>query len=648
LSYLERAAALWARPRVRLSVAAVAFAVLTAVTVVIGHYRMFTGFAAYDDEGYMLTALKGFVNHGHLYDQVFTQYGPFYYEFWGGIFSGLGITVTHDHGRIAALSTWIVASLLLGLVTMRLTRSLFLGLATQLLAFTALWVAIVEPMHPGGLISVLLAVIVGIACFVKRRSSPYAMALLGAAVAALFLVKINLGGFAVASVALVCFAEYEVLSSKRWLRIAMEVLFVAIPFLLMKGDLGAGWARHYAIHVAAAALAIVLALRARESDKRPTVELGWLVGGFLVLAVVCIAAILGAGTSVSGLIEGIIRQPLRQAGAFTIPWQLSRRLYAVDVVAIGAAAAYWYASKRRSGGAGPVWQVLVSLFSLGIGITMALSVTGKMLPFEAGEVPGYSISMLPFAFLALVAPPPSLASRDLAFGRLLLPVLAVLQALHAYPVAGSQTMWSSLLLIPVGILCVGNGVRGLADLVTEPSDRMALAGFAAVCVVVFSWFGVNAYIREPEREAHGAYDAAVPLNLPGAEDIRDLNPEEVQILPEITKAIDEDCNSLVMLPGMDSFYLWTEQEPPSYTATGWPTLFDDSHQEKVIEATRDIPDLCLLKNIPLAAGWGNGKIPRGPLVDYMNHDFKQLTKIQNYQLLRRDKPVPNYDPSTGA
>ena len=474
------------------------------------------------------------------------------------------------------------------------------------------------------------------------------MALLGAAVAALFLVKINLGGFAVASVALVCFAEYEVLSSKRWLRIAMEVLFVAIPFLLMKGDLGEGWARHYAIHVAAAALAIVFALRARESDKRPTAELGWLVGGFLVLAVVCIAAILGAGTSVSGLIEGIIRQPLRQAGAFTIPWQLSRRLYAVDVVAVGAAAAYWYASRRRGGGAGPVWQVLVSLFSLGIGITMALSVTGKMLPFEAGEVPGYSISMLPFAFLALVAPPPSLASRDLAFGRLLLPVLAVLQALHAYPVAGSQTMWSSFLLIPVGILCVGNGVRGLAALVTEPSDRMALAGFAAVCVVVFSWFGVNAYIREPEREAHGAYDAAVPLNLPGAEDIRDLNPEEVQILPEITKAIDEDCNSLVMLPGMDSFYLWTEQEPPSFTATGWPTLFDDSHQEKVIEATRDIPDLCLLKNIPLAAGWGNGKIPRGPLVDYMNHDFKQLTKIQNYQLLRRDKPVPNYDPSTGA
>ncbi len=60
----------------KLGVAALAFAAVTFVTVLIAHPRMFGGFMGYDDEGYMLVALKGFVNHGELYDRVFTQYGP--------------------------------------------------------------------------------------------------------------------------------------------------------------------------------------------------------------------------------------------------------------------------------------------------------------------------------------------------------------------------------------------------------------------------------------------------------------------------------------------------------------------------------------------------------------------------------------------
>lgn len=640
MTYLDRAMGLWARPRLKMAVSVVAFALVTVGTILIAHPRMFTGFAAYDDEGYMLTALKGFVNQGHLYDRVFSQYGPFYYEFWGGIFSVFGITVTHDHGRTAAMITWIFASLALGLATARMTKSLLLGLATQMLVFSALWVAIVEPMHPGGLISVLLATIVCIACFVRGRPSPYAMALLGAAVAALLLVKINLGAFAVASVALACVANYEALSSRRWVRIPVEALFVAIPFLLIGSHLDEGWARHYAIQVGAAALAVVIGLRARDSEKRATEELGWLAGGFVVFAVVVCVTILGSGTSVTGLIEGVIRQPLRQAGAFTVPWQLSDRLYGIDVLGVGTAAAYWYATRKRREAPGAAWQAIVSLFSLGIGVFMALSVIGKMLPFDSGQLPGYVLSFLPLVWLALIAPPRSLASPDLSFARLLLPLLAVLQALHGYPVAGSQTMWSSFLLIPVGALIAGNGFRGLADLVTVDADRIALAGLAAVSVVVFGWFIVNATLREPLHEARGNYNAATPLGLPGAEDIRLSNPEEVEILRAVTAAIDENCSALIMLPGMDSFYLWTEQEPPSgFTATGWPTLFDDAHQARVIEETRSISNLCLLKNIPLALNWGNGKIPRGPLIEYMHEGFVPVTKIQNYLLMRREQAL---------
>jgi len=628
VSLLEAAARQWARRPVRIVVALLAFAAVTVLTALIAHPRMFSSFASYDDEGYMLTALKGYVNHGHLYDDVFTQYGPFYYEAWGGLFSLLGLTVNHDNGRTVTMVAWILSGLLLGLATMRMTRSLLLGLATQALAFTALGVLTNEPMHPVGIIAVLLAVAVVISCFVSARPSPYAMALLGATVAALVLVKINVGFFAAASLAFACVVSYPVLSVRRWLRPAAELVFVAIPFVLMLSKFGEGWARHYAVHVAIAALAVVVALRAREAEGRANEELPWLIGGFLIFTAASCLVILATGTSPHSLVDGVISQPLRQSDAFTIPMQMARRGYALDLLALGAAGAYWY-SRRRGGVEGPAWLALVSLFSIGVGVLMALSVNGTALPWDSSSFSGYQQSMLCFAWVALIALPGS--SPSTAFARLLLPLLAVLQALHAYPVAGSQTLLAAFLLIPVGALCVANGVRGIATAIGDGADRRALAGFGVVAAVVLLWFVGNSYLREPLRSAPGAYDANVALELPGSSSIH-LGEEEAQLYERVTATLDRNCPAIVMEPGMDSFYLWTEQEPPSFTATGWETLFDETHQRRVIEDTRGIAGLCLLRNPALAAGWGESP---GPLVSYLEEGFQPLAKVGDYELLKR-------------
>ena len=235
-----RAAALGGDRRVRIVVAILGFAVVTALTALLAHPRMFTGFTAYDDEGYMLTALKSFVAGKHLYDQVFTQYGPFYYELWGGIFSLFGITVTHDAGRNVVTVVWVLSSLLFGLGILRITRSIVLGLGTQILAFNALYVLTNEPMHPVGLVALLLATIVAIATFVGDGGSRWALALLGAAVAALVLTKINVGFFALVSVALACAVSYEALWGRRWPRLLIEAAFIAIPILLMAGKFHEG------------------------------------------------------------------------------------------------------------------------------------------------------------------------------------------------------------------------------------------------------------------------------------------------------------------------------------------------------------------------------------------------------------------------
>jgi hypothetical protein len=487
-----------------------------------------------------------------------------------------------------------------------------------------------EPMHPGGIICLLLAAIVVIASLARARTSPYAMAALGAAVAALLLVKINLGAFAVTSVALACVVSYPLVGRWRLLRPLVELGFIAIPFLLMLSKFGEGWARHYALHVALAAFAVVVVLRAREVQRRPAEELPWLLGGFLVLAAVVCVAIVGAGTSLHGLYEGIIGQPLRQADAFTIPLELSRRGYAIDLIGVGAACAYWYA-RRRGGDPGAAWIALTSVFAIGVGLEMVLSVGGKALPWDVNNLAYYQLSMLCFVWVALMAPPPG-SSPETAFARLLVPLLAVLQALHAFPVAGSQTMWSAFLLIPVGAICVANGVRGLAAVVPDHLDRRALAGAGALAALVLLWFIANATLREPLDSARAGYDGGVSLGLPGSERVH-LNEEEVASYRSVTKAIVDNCPATVMLPGMDSFYIWAEQEPPSYTATGWETLFDEAHQRRVIEDTRDIRGLCLLRNRAIAAGWGEAP---GPLVSYLERpDFKLIYQYGDYELLQR-------------
>lgn len=617
-------------PKLRLALAAVGFGAVTLATCLIAHPRMFTGFVFADDEGYMLVALDSFLNQGALYDDVFSQYGPFYYEAWGLLFSLFGIEVTHDAGRIATLVVWVLTSLVAGIATARMVGSLLLGMATQLLVFTALGTLTGEPMHPGGLICLLLAVIFAISCGIGRGISTGPMALLGGAIAALILVKVNVGAFALAAVILVCSATYPAITSRRWVRLAIEIGFVSLPILLIASQLGEAWARQYAAHVAIAALAIVIVLRTRSPGARSDEELLWLFGGLALTAAAICLAVLGSGTSPGGLLDGVIGQPLRQADAFTIPLLAPSELIVIDLIALAIAFAYRHAAR---GNPSRSWLAVFYVLSIGVGLALALSAAGRSLSLEVNLSPGYRMGLLAFAWVALIPGPKQMAGFT-GFARILLPPLAVLQALHAYPVAGSQIAWSVFLLIPVGALCIANGVRGLADCVSEPRERRSLAIAGSLVAVALAAFVVSSTVRVPLRDARAVYNALEPLDLPGTS--ARVQPSEADLYRGVTAAIQRNCRSLLMLPGMNSYYLWTEQDPPTgFNATAWPTLFDDDLQQRVVSATESIDGLCLLENAPLAAGWSGGTIPDAPLVRYMQQRFEPIASFGDYRLLKR-------------
>jgi hypothetical protein len=624
---------LWANPWLRIAIGLVAFVAVTIATVKIAVPRMHVILTVYDDEGYMLTALNSFVDRGSLYDEVFSQYGPFYFGVWGGLFSTLGIPVDHEHGRVVTGVVWVGSSLALGLATWWMTRSAFLGVGVQALCFSALIVLGSEPMHAGGMVTLLLAAIVCIACFVGRGFSPWPLALLGGALAALILTKVNVGGFALVALALVCAYSYPVISSRRWPRVAVEVGFVALPILLMSSKLGEDWVRQYAFHVSIAALAIVIALRARSDEARQTEELWWIGGGLLAVGLTSCLAILGSGTSPGGLIEGVLLQPLQQDDAFSLQLPLADSIWIFDAVALIGVIAYW-AVRRRGGAPGPLAQTALWALVAVIGLEIALSVIGRTVPWDSLSMEGHAFSFLAFAWVALI-PAPAGARTPAAFARLLLPPLAVLQALHAFPVAGSQMMWSTFLLIPVGAICVANGVSGIAATLPR-SGRLPAAAVGLAAAVALAVHVGNATLRDPLDEARFLRDTRVPLGLPGAESLR-MGPEEVDVYNRLVAAIDRRCPAFVTEPGMGSFYVWSQQEPPTgQNATAWMTLFDDERQRQVIEDTRRIKGLCLVRNELLVQAWTHGKPAEGPLARYLDRGFTPITEVGGYELLQRD------------
>ena len=117
---------------------------------------IFTTFVDYDDEGTLLVSLNAFAHGDALYKDVFSPYGPFFFEFFGAIFS-LGPHVDNDTSRLLVIVIWVGTSLLIGLACQRLTGRLALGGAGMIVAFAALYALFPEPMHPHGLLVLLLA-----------------------------------------------------------------------------------------------------------------------------------------------------------------------------------------------------------------------------------------------------------------------------------------------------------------------------------------------------------------------------------------------------------------------------------------------------------------------------------------------------------
>ena len=612
----------------RLFVAGV-IAVFAAAAVVggyAGYLKLFTFFGAWDDEGYLLISLRSFLRGEALYDDVYSQYGPFYFVAMGGLFKVLGLAVTHDNGRLVSLALCLAASLVSGLVLYALTRNLWLACGIQLLALKSNLSNIsFEPMHPGGLLCLLLACLASTPLLLPARPR-LALALQGALAAALLLIKVNVGVFALLALLFACSLTFPRLARHRVLVVLAVVAFVAAPIGLLAPSLEELWAQRYVIHVTASALAVAVAvLRQGPAERLGTTGIGWLVGSAAITALLVCGAILLGGTSIAALINETLIHRLSHASVFTIPLELpphSRKAALLALAAFALASSPWLDRWR-----GNLRPILGGLFRMFVGGAILVTVAGLFLKAPQGFL------LAPLVWVTAVKPHGTEDPEPSSFIRRFLPPLAVLQTLHAYPVAASQIQWGSYLLILVAGICLADGARQLFAAAGSPRwEGWLLARAAALLLVVV----VVRAILLPLRHEQVLMATTTPLPLPGASRIH-LPDHFDERLIWVTRQITASCSSFVSLPGLNSFYFWTEQEPPtSLNAGAWMFLFDAPTQARIVEEIRSVERLCLLRHEGLSQGWQRGRpLPNRPLVDYLSRNFVPLARQGGYEILVR-------------
>ena len=405
-----------------------------------------------DDDGYLMITVRSFLDGHRLYDQVYTQYGPFYYLYKAALHRLSGLTVTHDAVRMMTVGAWLLATLFCSLFSYRVTRSLLVATAVFLFTFRSLWMLIGEPGHPQELCVLLLAGGVYLSSFAESAGRlRWVLPGLGAVAAALVLTKINCGlyfGMALAG-AMVSFAESQ------WLRRVAGSLLGAVaiflPVGLMWPHLDRGFVQVYAIVAALACVSALAVAMVRNRREIRLVDFAAALAGFVVVVLLVLVAVAACGTSAAGLWDGIVKRPLRFPGQFVMLVLLPFSGAVLAIIAAVAALAYCLHNRgliRLSDRA----SAALSAVGIVIRFLMVVEVIA-VLSAIYGKIEDLPMFVAPWIWLALVDPSRRQPTLSNAFGRTMVVLTAAIQVLYAYPVSGTQWTTATFLIVPATAIC---------------------------------------------------------------------------------------------------------------------------------------------------------------------------------------------------
>jgi hypothetical protein len=319
------------------------------------------------------------------------------------------------------------------------------------------------------------------------------------------------------------------------------------------------------------------------------------------------------GSSVHGMIDSLIVQPRKFGGGWFMEAQIAG--VAVPWALFGLACAALSAVRRPPESAMAVMKLL---FALGVG---ALCV-----PERYADLMSYAP---PFLWIVAIRPGEALPDRVGSLPRAILALLASIQILYAYPVAGLQVNFVAVMILVVAAICLLDGLSFLYSRFPRLQARV-LSKFtmpAAAALIAMNIFSAGLAIQD--------YAWAEPLGLPGTAGMR-MDHGRVAILRSLAARIDSSsCTMLATAPGLFSFNFLTGKPAPRAINIGiWVSASSDTDQENAIAELLHERHPCVLYNQALIDFWTLGAdVSSRPLIKFMRENFEVVYETYGYRFM---------------
>ena len=323
----------------------ICFLFLSALSGISAYYHALTGFAPWDDEGTAMVMVKHYLAGIKLYDRPSLPYGPVYFFYNWAVRMVSGTPETHDVVRMSELLPWLLTAFLAAWIIFRLTSSITLASAAHLLAFLLLWSCFDgEAGHPQELCILLLVSLVAAGVVASTpRWRFFGLILVGVLTAALLLVKVNIGVFAILATAVAVSAHSLKTKLSQLAFYASAAASLLLPVVLMRAHLSDWPTQMFAVLVLVSTMAALLVLvRAPRARRFTLFDSVASVGAFVLFLLVVMVILKIQGVLLNNAAHALLLDILGplvvhsvwyiplpfRVGAKWYPWMVAGLLFA--------------------------------------------------------------------------------------------------------------------------------------------------------------------------------------------------------------------------------------------------------------------------------------------------------------------------------
>ncbi len=371
-------------------------------------------------------------------------------------------------------------------------------------------------------------------------------------------------------------------------------LIGAATLVLLSHDFDTPWVQKLiALQIAGSLAIVVRAVLLPHTDEDPDGPWRWIArfaaGGLAVVVVVSLLIIV-LGTTPGGLVDGVLIDPTRHPEIDVLAFTFHSGLIALAVVALAFSVGITLARDRLGDSAAMVAVRAGARIAAAIAILASVVQQTQVYIEPSSRTVTFGVLA---AWLVAVAPRGIAESQPKAFARLGLALVAVLEVLQAYPVAGSQLKAASLLFVVVAVVLLSDGLRVLA---TMPKKVSIPSVVAPAAIGVIAAYIAIAGVLVPLKDARADWRANTPLDLYGAHLLRIPQQQADSYRTLVAGVKRAGCDPVVSMPGQYSLQGWFRQRPPSgYNVSNWMLLVSLKRQREIVRTISDKPHLCVLR-----------------------------------------------------